>query len=458
MSVITRFAPSPTGALHIGGARTALFNWLYSKNKKGLFKLRIEDTDIERSKKEFTDQICSSMKWLGLDWDEDIIYQSNNKQQHIDIANELLSNGKAYKCYCTKAELELERQNAIANKLPYKYSGKYRNFKGNRDAEYVIRIKVPENINETFNDDILGKISLDLNNIEDFIIVRSDGSPTYMLSAVVDDYNMNVTNVIRGDDHLTNTFKQIIIYKLMNWKLPKFGHVPLIHGSDGAKLSKRHGALSVLRYKELGYLSEAFNNYLMRLGWGHKNQEIFSIPQAVSLFDISNIGKSPARFDIAKLNYLNSHYIKNIDYAQLISFSSFKKLFNSSNKDMVNKLVLLYRESMENLNVLQEGLNYVINYNTENRTQFAIDIIIKTNQDIKDTIIKDFNELEDWDSKSIQNLVKNISLRFNVKVFDIAAPIRAAITGQQFTPNIFKILEILGKEITLQRLKKSFSN
>ncbi len=461
MTVITRFAPSPTGSLHIGGARTALFNWLYAKNNNGLFKLRIEDTDTERSKSEFTQQICQSLKWLGLEWDNDIVYQSKNITQHIQIIDELISKGHAYRCYCTKEELENEKQKAVINKKPYKYSGTCRNLepsKKHSHDQFVVRIKLPESGKVKLSDEILGEISVELNNLDDFIILRSNKTPTYMLSVVVDDYNMKISNVIRGDDHLTNSFKQIVIYNLMQWQLPKFAHIPLIHGTDGSKLSKRHGALSVLKYKELGYLSEALNNYLLRLGWGHKDQEIFSTSQAVSLFNLKNVGKSPARFDKDKLDFINSFYIKNIEANYLTTLSSFSKLFEGQDNNKIRRLVLLYRERAESLNSLEEGLKNILNGGNDNLSDFAKDLLNRTESKIKNSIIDEFNKLDHWNSEHIQQLIKNIASDYNVKIFNVAAPIRAALTGQKFSPSIFVLLEILGKNTTLQRLKKAFSN
>ncbi len=250
MTVITRFAPSPTGSLHLGGARTALFNWLYAKNQGGKFLLRIEDTDLLRSKSIYTKQICDSLKWLNLNWDGEIFFQSRNVSKHLKFANLLLDKGLAYKCYCTKEELNKEKEIALKNKVPYKYSGKCRNLKKSYNTEYVLRIKTPKEGFITLKDNIQGIVNVEYNNLEDFIILRSDNTPTYMLAVVVDDYTMNVTDVIRGDDHLTNTFKQIILYNALNWKLPNFSHIPLIYGADGSKLSKRHGAQSVLEYEK----------------------------------------------------------------------------------------------------------------------------------------------------------------------------------------------------------------
>ena len=277
MSVVTRFAPSPTGSLHLGGARTALFNWLYAKNRGGKFLLRIEDTDLLRSKKEFTKEICESLIWLKLNWDDEIYFQSKNIENHIKYANLLLKKGLAYKCYCTKDELKQEKDLALKKKIPYKYSGKCRDLKDDLNKDFVLRIKVPNDGLINLQDSIQGLVSISYDSLEDFIILRSDNTPTYMLAVVVDDYAMKVTDVIRGDDHLTNTFKQLVLYNALSWKAPNFSHIPLIYGSDGAKLSKRHGAQSVLDYQKEKMFPEALNNYLLRLGWGYKNKEFFKV-------------------------------------------------------------------------------------------------------------------------------------------------------------------------------------
>ena len=337
MTIITRFAPSPTGSLHLGGARTALFNWLYAKKHSGKFLLRIEDTDIERSKDHYKKEICNSLDWLGLKWDDNIFYQSSNKQKHIEIANILLEKGLAYKCYCTKDELKKEKDKALKLKIPYQYSGKCRDLNKELDKEHVIRIKNNKNLIITLNDEIQGQINLDSKNIEDFIIIRSDNTPTYLLSVVVDDYEMNITNVIRGDDHLTNTFKQIILYNALEWPLPKFAHIPLIYGQDGSKLSKRHGAMSILKYKEQNLLPQALNNYMLRLGWGYKDKEFFTIDEAIKLFSIKGIGKSPARFDNLKLKNVNSYYFKQLSNNEV--YNHLSPIYKTQNKKKVLKII-----------------------------------------------------------------------------------------------------------------------
>ena len=309
MAIITRFAPSPTGMLHIGGARTALFNWLFARHFKGKFLLRIEDTDKERSKPEFNQAIIDSLNWLGLNWDSEIVYQAERIKRHQEIAAKLLDLDAAYYCACTKDELELARYEAKRDKKPLGYNGKCRelDLKG---KNMPLRLKIDRDGYTEINDLLQSNVKIKNSELEDFIILRNDGSPTYMLSVVVDDFDMNITHIIRGDDHLNNAFKQKKIYQALNWNIPEFCHIPLIHSMDGKKFSKRHGAVNVCEFKKNGILPEAFNNTLLRLGWAHGNDEIIDIKNAISWFSINGMNKSAARFDIKKLEHLNQHYIK----------------------------------------------------------------------------------------------------------------------------------------------------
>ena len=310
--VITRFAPSPTGNLHIGGARTALFNFLYSKNQKGKFLLRIEDTDKDRSKKEFESQIISSLKWLGIDFDDKEIYQSNNIAKHIDVAKKLLEKKHAYKCYCLPEELEQERNQAVAKGTNYIYSGKCRYLKEEKNEPFVIRLKIEKNKKIILYDGVQGNVEIDSNTIEDFIILRSDNSPTYNLSASVDDKIMNISHVIRGDDHKINAIKQIILFQYMGWKIPKYFHIPLIHSSEGKKLSKRDNASTTDDYKKIGILPIALRNYLLRLGWSYKDKEIFNNEESIKFFNLKNIGKSPSKLDFENNNVYLRDFLKEI--------------------------------------------------------------------------------------------------------------------------------------------------
>ena len=316
--VATRFAPSPTGPLHIGGVRTALFNWLFSKNQKGIFHLRIEDTDKERSKNEYKQQIIQSLKWIGIKPDKEEYIQSTKLNKHVEIVKKLLEKSFAYKCYCTEKEIEEEKTRAKQKKLPYIYNRKCRDLKDTpKNIDPVIRFKSRIEGNSILNDLVQGKVNIENSNIEDFIILRKDGTPTYNLSAAVDDKDMNITHIIRGDDHKMNTFKQMQIFERMNWKLPTYVHIPLIHTSEGKKLSKRDKASTINDYIKLGILSDALRNYLLRLGWAHKDKEIFSLEESIKLFDLKGVGKSPSKLDMSRILSMNEHYIKNINEKEL---------------------------------------------------------------------------------------------------------------------------------------------
>ncbi len=318
--VVTRFAPSPTGFLHIGGARTALFNWLYAKRHGGRMMLRIEDTDRERSTQAAIDAIIDGMKWLGLDWDGDIVYQSSRAARHAQVAEELLAQGKAYRCYASAQELEEMREKAKAEKRPWRYDGRWRDCDPKdapAGAPYVVRIKAPLEGETVIDDAVQGRVVFQNKDLDDFILLRSDGAPTYMLAVVVDDHDMGVTQIIRGDDHLTNAARQTHIYEAMGWQAPAFAHIPLIHGPDGAKLSKRHGALGVDAYRAMGYLPAALRNYLVRLGWSQGDKEFFTLPEMIESFDLAQVHRSPARFDFAKLENMNGHYLRAADDDEL---------------------------------------------------------------------------------------------------------------------------------------------
>ena len=454
MTIITRFAPSPTGSLHLGGARTALFNWLYAKKQGGKFLLRIEDTDLLRSKNIYTKQICDSLKWLNLNWDGEIFYQSKNVSEHVKFANLLLNKGLAYKCYCTKEELNKEKELALKNKTPYKYSGKCRDLKENYNKKYVLRIKTPKNGFIKLKDDIQGLVNVKYNNLEDFIILRSDNTPTYMLAVVVDDYTMNVTDVIRGDDHLTNTFKQIILYNSLRWKLPNFSHIPLIYGSDGSKLSKRHGAQSVLDYKKDNLLSEALNNYLLRLGWGYKDKEYFSTEEAIKLFNIKGIGKSPSRFDAIKLKSVNSHYFKKLTNDQILKKLKVKHSHYDNKK--IYQLINLFKNRAENIDDIDEGISYMCDVNVKKFSEDALKLIKKADRNIMIATINKLEKINVWEASNIEKSIKAEVTRNNIKMFDIAAPIRSSITGRTFSPSIFLVLEKLGKEVSIKRLRNNY--
>lgn len=448
MTVVTRFAPSPTGFLHIGGARTALFNWLFAKHHGGKFLLRIEDTDKKRSTEENVQVILDSMGWLGLDWDGEEFYQSKNELRHKEIAEQLLENGNAYKCYCTAEELQEMRDKGEG------YDGRWRERDPSEAPEGVdptIRLKTQLE-GETIIDDIVqGKVTFQNEEIDDLVILRSDGTPTYMLAVVVDDYDMGVTHVIRGDDHLNNSAKQQMIYEALGWDVPKFAHVPLIHGPDGAKFSKRHGAPGVGEYKDMGYLPEAMRNYLLRLGWSHGDDEIISTEQAIEWFDLDHVGKSPARFDFDKLNHINAHYLKEADVDRLIELiTPLLEKTSDEGLERIKKGMDGLKEKAKTINELAEQSAFYIE-----RLPFSDKAkeVISSATELLGRIVPELEELENWDEESIKDLVKNFAEKEGVKMGQIGQPMRAALVGDMAGPGIFEIITILGKNETLARLK-----
>ena len=366
--VITRFAPSPTGNLHIGGARTALFNWLFAKNQKGKFLLRIEDTDTQRSKNEFYEQIISTLKWLEINWDEEPYIQSNNIKSHVNIANILLKNGHAYKCYCTEKELEDEKKLYLEKKIPYTYSKKCRNILKNIDNKsFVVRFKSKIEGKTVLKDLVQGNIEINNNTIEDFVILRKDNKPTYNLSAAVDDYQMKITHVIRGDDHKINAFKQVQIFERMNWKMPEYAHIPLIHSKEGKKLSKRDDASTVEDYKKIGILPEALRNYLLRLGWSYKDKEIFTEEESIKFFNLKNIGKSPSKLDFDRIKSINEFYIKStrddILIEKLINYSKlYKKEIPKQFYDTIKINLSFLKNKSKSLEDIYNNSKYIFSY------------------------------------------------------------------------------------------------
>ncbi len=459
MTVITRFAPSPTGFLHIGGARTALFNWLYAKHHGGEFRLRIEDTDKKRSTKEAVDAILDGMKWLGLDHDNKVIYQSENASHHAEVAHKLLDIDAAYKCYCTTEELTAMREEAQANGKVFRYNNMWRN----RDESQaptgvnpVIRLRSKIDGTSIINDIVQGEIKVPNAEIDDLILLRSDGSPTYMLAVVVDDHDMGITHAIRGDDHLTNAFRQKAIYEALGWDIPEFAHIPLIHGADGAKLSKRHGALGIDAYRDMGYLPESIRNYLLRLGWSHGDDEFISDKQAIEWFNLDSVGKSPSRFDFTKLENVNSHYMKISDNEKLVELISpiiekiteekIDELGYSRLKSSMDEL----KERAKTINELAENAAFYIKRPVF--TEQALKIINDGGGEVVSKLIPTLESIVDWQTETIKESVKSFAKDNELKLGKIAQPLRASLTGSTISPGIFDILYILGKEETIERL------
>ncbi len=457
--VATRFAPSPTGPLHIGGVRTALFNWLYSKNKNGKFYLRVEDTDKERSKNEYKDQIIQSLKWIGINYDGEEYIQSEKVDYHIKIANELLKNGYAYKCYCSNEEIEEQKKRARQKKIPYIYDRKWRDRKESdapEDIKPVIRFKSKIDGTSILKDLVQGNVEIENNTIEDFIILRNDGTPTYNLSASVDDHQMNMTHIIRGDDHKINTFKQIQIYQAMKWELPSFAHIPLIHTIEGKKLSKRDQASTLDDYSKIGIMPDALRNYLLRLGWSYKDKEIFTLDESIRFFNLEGIGKSPSKLDISRILSMNEHYIKNIDEHDLfIQLTEYCKLYKSEiksdKKEKIKKSLSFLKNKAKTLEDIFNNGQYII----KDKVNFNRDDI-KLIDDKARKVISDFNaqfEKIDLPSREIlEPIVNGLIKSHDTNFKGVGQPLRIALTGSKFGPGIYDIILSLGKEEVQKRL------
>ena len=460
MKVVTRFAPSPTGFLHIGGVRTALFNWLFAKHHDGLFKLRIEDTDVKRSTNAAKEAIIDGLKWIDLNWDDEVVYQSKKIQRHVEIGKKLLDMGHAYKCYCSPEELTEMRELAKKEKRAPKYNGKWRNrdvSEAPKDINPVIRIKCPQSGTTEINDIVQGKITINNSELDDFIILRSDNTPTYMLSVVVDDYDMDITHVIRGDDHLTNTMRQKQIYTSLSWNLPIYAHIPLIHGMDGGKLSKRHGALGVDAYSAMGYLPESMLNYLLRLGWSHGDKEIISREEAIKLFNLESIGRSSAKFDIDRLSSLNAIYINQKSNNELALIV--KDIFQKKDVVVNDKKLLLLKNGMNGLKTRARTLNELAEMCSFYIEEAPISLDEKSKKVLNsDTIklLKNYHEhlskLEIWKQNNIEENIKLFCEANNLNLGKVAQPLRAATTGKSVSPGLYELMEVLGKMETLSRL------
>ncbi len=470
MKVITRFAPSPTGFLHIGGARTALFNWLFARAHGGQFRLRIEDTDRERSTQAAVDAILDGLHWLGLEWDGDVVHQFSRMECHAQIARQLIEQGNAYYCYCTPEELDAQRVEAQATKRPFRYNRKWRDADASEapaDTRGVVRFKMPLTGETVIEDKVQGRVVVQNEELEDLIILRSDGTPTYMLAVVVDDHDMGVTHAIRGDDHLNNAFKQVQIFQALGWEVPIYAHIPLIHGADGAKLSKRHGALGVDAYRAMGYLPEALRNYLVRLGWSHGDDEIFSTEQAIAWFGLEHIGRSPARIDFTKMESVNAYYIKNAEDERLAEMilchpeHSEGSLAagdpSASPQDDIARTRLLagmkgLKERAKTLNELAASAAFYLHRPPFNAK--AAQALEGGGADVIATLLPLLEGLEAWSEASIETGVKAIAEKLGLKLGNVAQPLRAALTGSNISPPIFEVMAVLGREETLARLGK----
>ncbi len=461
MTVVTRFAPSPTGFLHIGGARTALFNWLYARHHGGTYLLRIEDTDRKRSTKEAIDAILDGLDWLGLSADGEAVYQSANAARHVEAAQGLLEAGKAYRCYCSPEELTAMREEARAAGKPMGYDGRWRD----RDpAEApsgippVIRFKAPREGDTVIKDLVQGAVTNANEHLDDMVLLRADGTPTYMLGVVVDDHDMGITHVIRGDDHLTNAYRQTQLYLALGWEPPVFAHIPLIHGADGGKLSKRHGALGVEAYREMGYLPEALRNYLLRLGWGHGDDEIISTEQAIEWFDLDAVVRSPAQFDFAKLDNLNGHYLRQAEDSRLVELilpsleNTLGQGLDETAKSRLEKAMGGLKERAKKIDELAENARfYAINRPVPLDQKAAAILDAEGRQKVAD-ILPLLKAAESWEAQALEELVRGYAEETGTKLGKIAQPLRAALTGSKTSPPIFDVMDVLGREESLNRL------
>ena len=458
MSVKTRFAPSPTGSLHLGGARTAIFNWLFARHHGGEFVLRIEDTDQARSNEDSLNEIYDSMKWLGLDWDGTPIKQSERLELYKEYANKMLDSGKAYKCYVTPDELAGKRKEAQEKGEFFQYKREWANENAGPDKPYSIRILTPDTGEIEVHDILRGKISFNAKEIDDFVILRMDGFSTYNFAVVIDDALMELTHIIRGDDHLTNTPKQRLIYDALGLNIPKFAHVSMIHGTDKTKLSKRHGATSVEAYRDDGYLPEAMINYLTRLGWSYGDEEIFSKEELIEKFTLDNVGKSPAVFNPEKLQWLNAHYIKEKpakEIARLILPLMNKKGFNAEYDNKLLMIIEQLRERSKTLNDFVSQSSYFYNEVTEYEEKAKNKFLTEDTKPILQALMEKLGSVENFTYDNIQKALEEVVVELDLKFGKIAQPMRVALTGGTVSPGIGEVVEILGKEKVISRIQKA---
>ena len=453
-TVVTRFAPSPTGFLHIGGARTALFNWLFARHHGGKFLLRIEDTDKARSTDDAIEAILDGMRWLGLDWDGHEYFQSQFWARHAEVAHKLLDRGHAYRCYLTQEELAAAREKSQAERQPFRINSPWREVaEPQGDTPFVIRLKAPREGETVIEDRVQGRVAVQNAELDDFVLLRSDGTPTYMLAVVVDDHDMGVTHVIRGDDHLNNAFRQLAIIRAMGWPEPIYAHVPLIHGPDGAKLSKRHGALGVDSYRdEMGYLPETVGNYLLRLGWGHGDDEIISREQAVEWFDLDHVGKSPSRFDFKKLENLNGHYIREADDQRLAALIAPRLGIKGDRLDLLVQAMPELKARAHTLGELADGAQFLFATRPVEPDAGALALLNDGGRALLATAHGTLSGVGDWNHDSIEAAVRAVAESQGAKLGKLAQPLRAALTGRTTSPGIFDVLALLGKAESLARI------
>lgn len=461
MTVVTRFAPSPTGFLHIGGARTALFNWLYARHFGGTFLLRIEDTDRARSTTQAVDAILDGLRWLQLDWNGEVVYQFSRASRHAQIAHDLLAQGRAYRCYATPEELEDMRSRAKAEGRPIRYDGRWRDrdpSEAPAGAPFVVRLKAPQDGSTTVQDQVQGDVTVANEQLDDMVLLRGDGTPTYMLSVVVDDHDMGVTNVIRGDDHLTNTFRQVQLYRACGWDIPNFAHIPLIHGPDGAKLSKRHGALGVDAYRDMGYLPEALRNYLLRLGWSHGDEEIIPTPKAVEWFDLDAVGRSASRFDFTKLASLNAHYLKNEpdDVLLPLVVNRLGDVGSVEQQRLLAGMAGLKERAKTLLDLAESAKFYVaprpLTYDAKAAAMLEKSAVLLPK------LLDAVRACSDWTAEALEAAIRQFAEASSIKLGDVAQPLRACLTGSTVSPPVFAVLAILGRDEGLGRIEDALTH
>ncbi|MBF0392629.1 MAG: glutamate--tRNA ligase [Alphaproteobacteria bacterium] len=461
MAVVTRFAPSPTGFLHIGGARTALFNWLYARHHGGRFLLRIEDTDRARSTEAAVAAIFEGLRWLGLDWDDEPVMQFSRAARHAEVARQMVEAGHAYRCWASPDELTAMRAEQKAAGKPMRYDGRWRDRPASEapaGVDPVVRLKAPASGETVIQDLVQGEVRVANEQLDDMVLLRADGTPTYMLSVVVDDHDMGITHVIRGDDHLTNAFRQRQIYDAMGWQPPLFGHIPLIHGPDGAKLSKRHGALGAEAYRDMGFLPEAMRNYLLRLGWGHGDDEIISTGQAIEWFDIGGVGRSPARFDMAKLTSLNGHYLRLADDARLAGLVAPRieaMIGHALTPDHTALLVAGMaglKERAKTLVELAENATFYVRQRPLPLDEKAAKLLDAEGRAVLAALAARYRVIDDWSQETLEEVARQMAEETGTKLGKLAQPLRAALAGQAVSPPIFEVMRVLGKAESLARI------